>query len=119
MFSSGVFFTLIRPVWVGDLVTRLKNQGLKIVMLYFEALSPKCRGRGEVAGSQPMSTVVKEAQINFGILPPDLTYVLRRMWRDVTAGLKFGDIEAATEAKCALEHQQREQVPTYPHLSCG
>ncbi len=37
------------------------------------------------------------------------------MWRDVTAGLKFGDIEAATEAKCALEHQQREQVhPTFP-----
>ena len=28
----------------------------------------------------------------------------------MTAGLKFGDIEAATEAKCALEHHQREQV---------
>jgi hypothetical protein len=34
----------------------------------------------------------------------------RRMWREVTAGLKYGDIEAATEAKCALEHKQREEV---------
>jgi hypothetical protein len=33
---------------------------------------PKCGVRGEVAGSQPMST---GAQINFGDLPPYLTYV--------------------------------------------
>jgi hypothetical protein len=38
----------------------------------------KCRGRGEVEGSQPMSTAVHitwhGAQINFGDLPPYLTY---------------------------------------------
>ncbi len=40
---------------------------------------PKCGGRGVVAGSQPMSTAVyitrhDGAQINFGDLPPYLTY---------------------------------------------
>lgn len=34
----------------------------------------------------------------------------RRLWREVTAGLKFGDIEAATNAKVALEQKQREDA---------
>lgn len=34
----------------------------------------------------------------------------RRLWREVTAGLKSGDIEAATEAKCSLEHRQRTEA---------
>jgi hypothetical protein len=37
---------------------------------------PKCGGRGEMAGSQPVNTAVQYtgAQINFGDLTPYLTY---------------------------------------------
>jgi hypothetical protein len=35
---------------------------------------PKCGGRGEAAGSQPMSTAVHGAQIDLGGLTSDLTY---------------------------------------------
>ncbi len=34
----------------------------------------------------------------------------RRLWKDVTYGLKVGDIEAATAAKSALEHRQRTEA---------
>jgi len=34
----------------------------------------------------------------------------RRQWREVTAGLKFGDIEAATNAKIGLEQKQRDDA---------
>jgi len=47
-----------------------------IALVYEGALM---RGRGGVAGSQPMSTAVhmeRGAQINFGDLPPYLTYAL-------------------------------------------
>jgi len=37
-------------------------------------------------------------------------YESRRLWRDVTAGLKFGDIEAATDAKSNLEQKQRQDA---------
>lgn len=34
----------------------------------------------------------------------------RRLWKDVTYGLKVGNIEAATAAKSALEQRQREEA---------
>lgn len=34
----------------------------------------------------------------------------RRLWKDVTHGLKVGDIDAATTAKSALEQRQREEA---------
>ena len=34
----------------------------------------------------------------------------RRLWREVTAGLKAERIEEATEAKCVLEQRQREEA---------
>lgn len=34
----------------------------------------------------------------------------RRLWREVTAGLKTGDIESATEAKAKLEAKQRKEA---------
>ena len=37
-------------------------------------------------------------------------YESRRLWREVTRGLNFGDIEAATSAKLALEKRQREEA---------
>ena len=38
------------------------------------------------------------------------TYESRRLWREVTHGLKFNNIEAATEAKCGLEQKQRQEA---------
>ncbi|XP_026842823.1 oxysterol-binding protein-related protein 9 isoform X1 [Drosophila persimilis] len=37
-------------------------------------------------------------------------YESRRVWKEVTAGLKFNDIERATNAKFVVEQQQRDQV---------
>ena len=37
-------------------------------------------------------------------------YESRRLWREVTHGLKFNNIEAATEAKCGLETKQRTEA---------
>lgn len=34
----------------------------------------------------------------------------RRVWRDVTAGLRADDIEGATKAKCCVEQAQRDAV---------
>ena len=34
----------------------------------------------------------------------------RRLWREVTHGLKFNNIEEATNAKCSLEQKQREEA---------
>jgi len=34
----------------------------------------------------------------------------RRLWREVTYGLKFNDIDRATKSKSALEHCQREEA---------
>lgn len=34
----------------------------------------------------------------------------RRIWLEVTAGLRLNDIERATNAKCALEQKQREEA---------
>ncbi|XP_046387861.1 oxysterol-binding protein-related protein 9 isoform X1 [Ischnura elegans] len=34
----------------------------------------------------------------------------RRLWKEVTAGLRLNDIERATNAKCALEQRQREEA---------
>ena len=34
----------------------------------------------------------------------------RRLWREVTHGLKFNNIEAATEAKAGLEQKQRMEA---------
>jgi len=34
----------------------------------------------------------------------------RRLWREVTAGLKSGDIQSATQAKAALEQRQRMEA---------
>lgn len=39
-----------------------------------------------------------------------LRYESRRLWRDVTYGLKSNDIEAATAGKFALEQRQREEA---------
>ena len=38
------------------------------------------------------------------------TFESRRLWREVTHGLKFNNIEAATEAKCGLETKQRTEA---------
>lgn len=37
-------------------------------------------------------------------------YESRRVWKEVTAGLKFNDIERATNAKCEVEQKQREEA---------
>ncbi|KAI8117469.1 hypothetical protein FF38_13358 [Lucilia cuprina] len=37
-------------------------------------------------------------------------YESRRVWKEVTAGLKFNDIEKATNAKCKVEQIQREEA---------
>jgi len=37
-------------------------------------------------------------------------YESRRLWREVTQGLKFNNIEEATNAKCGLEQTQREEA---------
>ncbi|XP_033152603.1 oxysterol-binding protein-related protein 9 isoform X1 [Drosophila mauritiana] len=37
-------------------------------------------------------------------------YESRRVWKEVTAGLKFNDIERATTAKFVVEQQQRDQA---------
>ncbi|KAL9915793.1 oxysterol-binding protein-related protein 9 [Glossina fuscipes fuscipes] len=37
-------------------------------------------------------------------------YESRRVWKEVTAGLKYNDIEKATNAKCQVEQVQREQA---------
>lgn len=34
----------------------------------------------------------------------------RRVWLDVAAGLRFNDIDRATNAKCKLEQKQREEA---------
>ena len=34
----------------------------------------------------------------------------RRLWKEVTAGLKFNEIDRATNAKQALEQKQREEA---------
>lgn len=34
----------------------------------------------------------------------------RRLWKEVTAGLKFNDIDKATTAKFALEQKQRDEA---------
>uniref|UniRef100_A0A0N8E5Y3 Oxysterol-binding protein n=1 Tax=Daphnia magna TaxID=35525 RepID=A0A0N8E5Y3_9CRUS len=34
----------------------------------------------------------------------------RRLWREVTLGLKFNDIDLATKSKSSLEHRQREEA---------
>lgn len=34
----------------------------------------------------------------------------RRLWKEVTAGLRFNEIDKATNAKQALEHRQREEA---------
>lgn len=34
----------------------------------------------------------------------------RRLWKEVTAGLKFNEIDRATNAKQALEQKQRDQA---------
>lgn len=37
-------------------------------------------------------------------------YESRRLWRKVTAALKMQDVDAATNAKHAVEQSQRDQV---------
>lgn len=34
----------------------------------------------------------------------------RRLWKEVTVGLKFNDIDKATNAKFALEQKQRDEA---------
>lgn len=34
----------------------------------------------------------------------------RKLWKEVTAGLKFNDIDKATNAKFALEQKQRDEA---------
>lgn len=34
----------------------------------------------------------------------------RRVWRDVTVGLRINDMDKATAAKCAIEQKQREEA---------
>lgn len=34
----------------------------------------------------------------------------RNLWKDVTAGLKYNDIEKATQAKADLEQKQRDEA---------
>ncbi|KOX69761.1 Oxysterol-binding protein-related protein 9 [Melipona quadrifasciata] len=36
----------------------------------------------------------------------------RKVWRDVTVGLRINDMEKATAAKCAIEQKQREEART-------
>jgi len=37
-------------------------------------------------------------------------YESRRVWRDVTVGLRINDMDKATTAKCAIEQKQREEA---------
>lgn len=34
----------------------------------------------------------------------------RRVWRDVTVGLRINDMDKATAAKCTIEQKQREEA---------
>ena len=34
----------------------------------------------------------------------------RKVWRDVTVGLRMNDMEKATAAKCAIEQKQRDEA---------
>lgn len=34
----------------------------------------------------------------------------RKVWRDVTVGLRINDMEKATAAKCAIEQKQRDEA---------
>lgn len=34
----------------------------------------------------------------------------RRVWRDVTVGLRINDMDKATAAKCAIEQKQRDEA---------
>lgn len=34
----------------------------------------------------------------------------RKVWRDVTVGLKINDMEKATAAKCTIEQKQRDEA---------
>lgn len=34
----------------------------------------------------------------------------RRLWKEVTAGLKFNDIDKATKAKAMIEQRQRDEA---------
>lgn len=38
------------------------------------------------------------------------TYESRRLWREVTHGLKINNIDQATNAKCGLEQRQRDEA---------
>ncbi|CAG0913599.1 unnamed protein product [Notodromas monacha] len=69
-----------------------------------------------------------------GIITKELQPVLeqedfesRKLWKDVTIGLKYGDIEMATKGKSFLEHRQRTEahyraehnIPWNTKAACG
>lgn len=37
-------------------------------------------------------------------------YESRKVWREVTVGLKINDMDKATAAKCAIEQKQRDEA---------
>lgn len=37
-------------------------------------------------------------------------YESRKVWRDVTVGLRINDMDKATAAKCAIEQKQRDEA---------
>lgn len=41
----------------------------------------------------------------------------RRLWREVTAGLKYNDIDKASNAKTELEQKQRDEAKTRKELN--
>nr|XP_053655809.1 oxysterol-binding protein-related protein 9-like isoform X3 [Cherax quadricarinatus] len=75
--------------WNGVMVSKLQDGESKIFV-----------------DTQSMGTVKK----NVKSISQQAENESRFMWKDVTAGLKFNQIDQATAAKCALEQKQRDEA---------
>ena len=64
-------------------------------------------GQSELFLDMPSIPCVSKKVKNLG---DQEKYESRRLWREVTHGLKTNNIEAATEAKCGLEQKQRDEA---------
>jgi hypothetical protein len=72
--SGTVFLCLSMRIWI--CIQQQVTKRYRLSWLTYSALvyEPKCRGRGGVAGSQPMSAGVHRSPNIFGDLTPYLTY---------------------------------------------
>lgn len=83
-------FLKVEGEWNGKMVSKWQNSGKSEIFL-------------DVTKSAPHKKICRK-------IDEQEKCESRRLWREVTAGLKFGDIEVATNAKVALEQKQREDA---------